>query len=122
MAEKTKKEDRRIRYTKQVIKDTLLQLLEKNHFAKITVTELCRMAEINRGTFYLHYYDMNDVLDDILNDMLSDTSSVMEHVLSQKCDSPNCSYLCRSRWSYFPVGQYRLSVLSCLFLPNMQKD
>ena len=92
MAEKTKKEDRRIRYTKQVIKDTLLQLLEKNHFAKITVTELCRRAEINRGTFYLHYYDMNDVLDDILDDMLSDTSSVMEHVLSQKCDSPNCSY------------------------------
>lgn len=30
MAEKTKKEDRRIRYTKQVIKDTLLKLLEKN--------------------------------------------------------------------------------------------
>jgi DNA-directed RNA polymerase specialized sigma24 family protein len=57
MAEKTKKEDRRIRYTKQVIKDTLLQLLEKNHFAKITVTELCRRAEINRGTFYLHYYE-----------------------------------------------------------------
>ena len=92
MAEKTKKEDRRIRYTKQVIKDTLLKLLGKNHFAKITVTELCRRAEINRGTFYLHYYDMNDVLDDILDDMLSDTSSVMEHVLSQKCDSPNCSY------------------------------
>ena len=40
MAEKTKKEDRRIRYTKQVIKDTLLKLLEKNHFAKISVTEL----------------------------------------------------------------------------------
>ncbi len=77
MAEKTKKEDRRIRYTKQVIKDTLLKLLEKNQFAKITVTELCRRAEINRGTFYLHYYDMNDVLDDILDDMLSDTSSVM---------------------------------------------
>ncbi|MCI9068520.1 MAG: TetR/AcrR family transcriptional regulator, partial [Lachnospiraceae bacterium] len=84
MAEKTKKEDRRIRYTKKVIKETFLKLLEKNSFAKITVTELCRMAEINRGTFYLHYYDMEDVLDDILEDMLSDTSSVMEHVLSQK--------------------------------------
>ncbi len=92
MAEKTKKEDRRIRYTKKVIKETFLKLLEKNSFAKITVTELCRMAEINRGTFYLHYYDMEDVLDDILEDMLSDTSSVMEHVLSQTCGSPGCSY------------------------------
>ena len=24
---------------------------------KITVTEICKNAEINRGTFYLHYYD-----------------------------------------------------------------
>ncbi len=92
MAEKTRKEDRRIRYTKQVIKETFLKMLERNSFSKITVTELCRMAEINRGTFYLHYYDMNDVLDDIFNDMLSDTSSVMDHVLSRKCDSPSCSY------------------------------
>ena len=92
MEEKTKKEDRRIRYTRQIIKETFLKLLEKKSFTKITVTELCRIAEINRGTFYLHYYDMEDVLDDILNDMLSDTSSVMEHVLSQKCQSPNCSY------------------------------
>ena len=85
MAEKTRKEDRRIRYTRQIIKETFLKLLAKKSFTKITVTELCRIAEINRGTFYLHYYDMEDVLDDILNDMLSDTSSVMEHVLSQKC-------------------------------------
>lgn len=92
MAEKTRKEDRRIRYTKQVIKETFLKMLERNSFSKITVTELCRMAEINRGTFYLHYYDMNDVLDDVFNDMLSDTSSVMDHVLSRKCDSPSCSY------------------------------
>lgn len=92
MAEKTRKEDRRIRYTKQVIKETFLKMLERNNFSKITVTELCRMAEINRGTFYLHYYDMNDVLDDVFNDMLSDTSSVMDHVLSRKCDSPSCSY------------------------------
>lgn len=92
MAEKTRKEDRRIRYTKQVIKETFLKMLERNSFSKITVTELCRMAEINRGTFYLHYYDINDVLDDVFNDMLSDTSSVMDHVLSRKCDSPSCSY------------------------------
>ena len=92
MAEKTRKEDRRIRYTRQIIKETFLKLLAKKSFTKITVTELCRIAEINRGTFYLHYYDMEDVLDDILNDMLSDTSSVMEHVLSQKCPSSNCSY------------------------------
>ncbi|MCI8557995.1 MAG: TetR/AcrR family transcriptional regulator [Lachnospiraceae bacterium] len=92
MADKTKKEDRRVKYTKQVIKESFLKLLEKNSFPKITVTELCRLAEINRGTFYLHYYDMDDVLDDLLSDMLSNTSSVMEHVLSEECSSSSCSY------------------------------
>lgn len=92
MDKKIKKEDRRIRYTKRVIKEAFLELLKKNSFTKITVTELCRLAEINRGTFYLHYYDMDDVLDDVLNDMLSDTSSVVDHVFSGECPNPNCSY------------------------------
>ena len=61
MSEKTKKQDRRTRYTRQTIKDTFLELLKQKSFTKITVTEICKNAEINRGTFYLHYYDIHDV-------------------------------------------------------------
>ncbi len=71
MSEKTNKQDRRTRYTKQTIKDTFLELLKQKSFTKITVTEICKNAEINRGTFYLHYYDIHDVLSDIFNDMNS---------------------------------------------------
>lgn len=92
MEKKIKKEDRRVRYTKQVIKESFLELLKKNSFTKITVTQLCRLAEINRGTFYLHYYDMDDVLDDVLGDMLSNTSRVVDHVFSGECQDSNCSY------------------------------
>ena len=69
MSEKTRKQDRRTRYTRQTIKDTFLELLKQKSFTKITVTEICKNAEINRGTFYLHYYDIHDVLSDIFNDM-----------------------------------------------------
>ena len=37
-------------------------------YSKITVTELCRLADINRGTFYIHYFDVDDVLDDIVTE------------------------------------------------------
>ena len=36
---KTRKQDRRTRYTRQTIKDTFLELLKQKSFTKITVTE-----------------------------------------------------------------------------------
>ena len=81
MKNKTKVIDRRTRYTRQTIKDSFLSLLKEKPFSKITVTEVCRMSEINRGTFYLHYYDIDDVLDSLLEDVITDTASVLDHVL-----------------------------------------
>jgi AcrR family transcriptional regulator len=55
MSEKTRKQDRRTRYTRQTIKDTFLELLKQKGFTKITVTEICKNAETNRtDRFYLH--------------------------------------------------------------------
>ena len=91
--DKTQKTDRRTRYTRQAIKDILLEELKTRPYSKITVTEICKKAEMNRGTFYLHYYDIDDVLNDILEDFLSDTSNVLDHVLcpyKQTCTYPFC--------------------------------
>lgn len=50
-----KKIDRRVKYTKQAIRDGFLKLLSIKPIEKISVTEICREADINRGTFYAHY-------------------------------------------------------------------
>lgn len=92
MPGKTPREDRRTRYTRQIIKDTFLKLLNEKQFPKITVTEICKLADINRGTFYLHYYDTSDVLDDILNEILKETAGVIDHVLCPSQRTENCSY------------------------------
>ena len=57
------KEDRRAKYTKMVLKDSLLELLKKKPIEKITVSELAQKADINRATFYIHYYDAFDLLE-----------------------------------------------------------
>ena len=54
--------DRRIKYTKKVLKETLLNILEKKDISKISVTEICTEADINRGTFYRYYNDVYDLL------------------------------------------------------------
>ncbi|MCL2254298.1 MAG: TetR/AcrR family transcriptional regulator [Lachnospiraceae bacterium] len=61
------KNDRRTKYTRKVIKDSYLELLGELPSAKITVTEVCRRADINRGTFYIHYEDLKQVMEELEN-------------------------------------------------------
>ena len=58
---KQNKEDVRSRYTKRVICDALLKSLCCRPLKEITVSEICVEAQINRGTFYNHFYDIYDV-------------------------------------------------------------
>lgn len=50
-----KPEDRRVLRTKERLRSTLLELLKEKPIEKITPTELCRRADVNRNTFYAHY-------------------------------------------------------------------
>lgn len=73
MNKKTRKTDRRTIYTKNVIKDAVLKLMEKKQFDQITVAALCRQAEITRATFYIHYDNLTVVLNELLEDALQTT-------------------------------------------------
>ena len=45
--------DRRVKYTKMVLRESLIKLLQKKSISRITVKELCEMADINRATFFI---------------------------------------------------------------------
>jgi AcrR family transcriptional regulator len=62
--------DRRIRYTKMVLKQSLLQLMRERDIGRITVKDICELADINRSTFYTHYSDPRDLLDTIEEELL----------------------------------------------------
>lgn len=64
------KTDARIRYTKMRIREAFFQLLSRETFTKITVTDICHLAEINRATFYKHYMDITDLLEKTENEIL----------------------------------------------------
>ncbi len=73
--------DRRTKYSLQVIRSALFELLETKELKNITVTDICRQADINRGTFY-RYYD--DVLDLFHRIELSIVDEACE-IINQNC-------------------------------------
>ncbi|MFB1081635.1 TetR/AcrR family transcriptional regulator [Jeotgalibacillus sp. JSM ZJ347] len=64
------KQDLRVKKTKKAIRHALLRLVDEKTFARISVSDICNEAEINRGTFYLHYTDKFDLLEKIQQELL----------------------------------------------------
>ena len=72
------KEDRRIRRTKKLLKQALAQLMDEKEFKDITVRDITERADLNRGTFYLHYTDTYDILNKIENEILFNIQSMVD--------------------------------------------
>lgn len=71
--------DRRIKYTKQVIKETFISLLNEKDIKKISVSEICKIADINRATFYRYYLDIYDLLDKIKEEFVIELKNASEN-------------------------------------------
>ena len=60
--ENLKKEDLRVRKTKEAIHNAFKAMICDMDFEQITIKELTQRARINRKTFYLHYAGLEDLL------------------------------------------------------------
>jgi AcrR family transcriptional regulator len=69
---KTEKADRRVKYTKILLKKSLVELMEENSISKISVKMLCEAADINRSTFYAHYRNQYDLLKQLEQEMITE--------------------------------------------------
>ena len=63
--------DRRVKYTKMMLKNSIVELLGEKPIEKVTVKEICERADVNRGTFYSHYSDQFDLYNSIVDELLN---------------------------------------------------
>lgn len=70
-------EQKRKTNTKENIKKAFIQLIKDKGFDSLTVSDLAREANINRGTFYLHYLDKYDLLDKLEMDIIEDLKEIL---------------------------------------------
>ncbi len=91
MEEKRKKAEYRssIR-SKQMIKEALLSLMIEKPFEKISITDIVKRADINRGTFYAHYANTSEVLKSISITAVDELAAVVKNGYdsTQVFDSP----------------------------------
>ncbi len=70
--------DRRVRKTMNALKHALSTLMLQKNINSISVKELTDMADINRGTFYLHYSDVSDLLSHSEDDLLDELKETLD--------------------------------------------
>lgn len=73
--------DRRVRYTKHIIKKTLLELLQTTPYERVTVKELCQKADINRATFYSHYESLTVLMEEIEYEECKELFDLLDDIL-----------------------------------------
>ncbi len=84
------KESRRTQYTIRVMQDALISLMEEKPFYKITVTDVCKRADINRSTFYVHFKDTLALRTSIENEIFNQLQNTLEQI--QLPSSKNLQY------------------------------
>lgn len=85
----TPKIDRRVKRTRKVLLDSLTKLLEEKDLKDITVKEISEYSDLNRGTFYLHYKDVFDMMEQIQAELFDEFNEILSKFSPNgKNDSP----------------------------------
>ena len=76
--------DRRVKRTKKLLADALATLMKQKPLKSITVRELTELADLNRGTFYLHFKDVYDLAEQIENGIFDRFNEIIADFDSSK--------------------------------------
>jgi AcrR family transcriptional regulator len=72
------KDNRKTRYTKRALRESLIELMESKSILRITIKDICDLADISRSTFYTHYDDQYDLLRQIEEETISYFEEVLK--------------------------------------------
>jgi AcrR family transcriptional regulator len=84
---KKQTEDLRVRRTRKLLIQALIELTIEKGFSAITVQDLADRAMVNRATFYRHYLDKYELLDQYMNEVYELTATQEKLYLDQIQDA-----------------------------------
>ena len=87
--------------TRRMLRDALLALLERKHFAEISVRDIVAEAGIGYATFFRHHASKEELLDEIAAEQIEHLMSLAMPLLAERDTRASCVALCRY------VGEHR---------------
>ncbi len=72
----TKPDGRRVKMTKMLLKQSLIELMHEKSIHEISIKDICTGADVNRSTFYRHYNTQYELYDEILEDITRDIGEI----------------------------------------------
>lgn len=79
-------DDRRARRSRRLLKESLLVLMKRKEFSQISVRDVTDEADMNRGTFYLHYAGTVELLQSLEADLLQELEALIDAHLQETVD------------------------------------
>ncbi|WKY42938.1 TetR-like C-terminal domain-containing protein [Eubacteriaceae bacterium ES2] len=76
------KNNRRVQMTRQLLQNSLLDMLQTQEIQKISIRTLCQHANVNRSTFYKYYGSQYDLLKEMVDNLLDQ----IEKELTPQCE------------------------------------
>ncbi len=105
-----KKKDLRFRKTELSIRAAFFELLKNRRISEITVAEISRKAMLGRGTFYLHYKDIHDLLDTLENEYVEAIGNIIDEYYPI-APAANISDLTEKLFRYITAHEEQLRLL-----------
>ena len=68
MTVSSKREDRRIQRTRQLLKQASIEVMQEKGFPATSIQEIAARANVNRGTFYDHFADKYALVEALIRD------------------------------------------------------
>ena len=119
---KNEKTDRRARYTRMVLKESLIELLKEKRISNISIKEICERADINRSTFYSHYQDQYDLMHQVEQEVLGEIREYLDSYSFDANESESLQLMNRIFQNMLQIILYQeLDNYGITFLHNLQK-
>lgn len=83
------KENRRVKYTKMFLNESLLKFLAEKPISRITVKEICEEADVNRSTYYVYFTDPFDQLRKLEAEIMVDMAVYVDDITFENARDVN---------------------------------